>query len=267
MSSSLYTAIENLFMLNLFWRRLNNPQLKPTLWKRDVYDLFIIWPHRKPPLQDVLTHLNNIYNRIEFTLEVENKRQLPLQDLLSTRKLTGNLGHTLYWNATANKHHHPPQNQTALNTLVCISFLLTEPGNWKREQEIITKALSNNGNETTTINKAIEKPDTNKNNRQPNRKPSHFLKYNIKGDKISRILRKQNFKKTNNYIIAIAKTKNKIPFESPDVYSIPCSACKQQYMEQLIGEYQWGSYSIKKLWKQNEHLQPYSCTTTTKNTK
>ncbi|XP_074038819.1 uncharacterized protein [Leptinotarsa decemlineata] len=91
MGSSLSPVIANLFMMHFEKEALNNARLKPTMWKRYVDDIFIIWPHGKQELDRFVTYLNNIHPRIQFTTEREENRQLPFLDLLITRKPTGNL--------------------------------------------------------------------------------------------------------------------------------------------------------------------------------
>ena len=42
---------------------------KPTLWKRYIDDIFMIWPHGQESLNAFVTHLNNIHKTIKFTAE------------------------------------------------------------------------------------------------------------------------------------------------------------------------------------------------------
>ncbi|XP_074031353.1 uncharacterized protein [Leptinotarsa decemlineata] len=57
MGSSLSPVIANLFMMHFEKEALNNARLKPTLWKRYVDDIFIIWPHGKQELDRTRTEV------------------------------------------------------------------------------------------------------------------------------------------------------------------------------------------------------------------
>ena len=42
---------------------------KPTLWKRYIDDIFMIWPHGQDSLDSFISHLNSRHNTIKFTAE------------------------------------------------------------------------------------------------------------------------------------------------------------------------------------------------------
>jgi hypothetical protein len=67
---------------------------KPTRWYRYVDDTFVVWPHGKRVLQELLKHLNGIHENTKFTVKIENGA-LPFLDILVTRRLDGILGHTV----------------------------------------------------------------------------------------------------------------------------------------------------------------------------
>nr|XP_023023996.1 uncharacterized protein LOC111512130 [Leptinotarsa decemlineata] len=250
MGSSLLPVIANLFMMHFEKEALNNSRLKPTLWKRYVDDIFIIWPHGKQELNRFVTYLNNIHPRIQFTTEREENRQLPFLDLLITRKPTGNLGYTVYRKCThtnrylqAASHHHPTQLQSVANTLIYRSFRLTEPTNRATELRETTKALRQNGYGPKIIQKAIDrqrrtkKTSTRSTEDSPHDRQSVTLRY-VKGvtDKIGRILRRKNIRTTYKLHKTISswlpRAKERISLENQGVYSITCEDYGQQYIGQ-----------------------------------
>jgi hypothetical protein len=61
---------------------------KPICWFRYVDDTFVIWPHGQEKLEDFLNHLNGFHNKIQFTMEKEEKGHLPFLDIYIYRKRT-----------------------------------------------------------------------------------------------------------------------------------------------------------------------------------
>ena len=78
--------VANLYMEYFEGKVLNSYLVKPKVWKRFVDDTNIIWPHGIQNLDTFLVHLNNEYNHIKFTMEVEENNFLPFLDVLLTRK-------------------------------------------------------------------------------------------------------------------------------------------------------------------------------------
>ncbi|GJQ70969.1 hypothetical protein Trydic_g885 [Trypoxylus dichotomus] len=67
-------------------RALDTAKYKPRLWRRCVDDTFIIWTDGKDKLRDFLSHPNSIHPKIKFSMEIENRNQLPFIDVLVIKK-------------------------------------------------------------------------------------------------------------------------------------------------------------------------------------
>jgi hypothetical protein len=98
---------------------------KPTHWYRYVDDTFVVWPHGKDELQELLKHLNNIHPNIKCTMEVEQNKTLPFSDVLVSRRPDGSLGYSVHRKSThtelylhTKSEHRPAQKQAVLATTV-----------------------------------------------------------------------------------------------------------------------------------------------------
>ena len=46
--------------------------LQPSLWKRFIDDIFLIWAHGSEAQQDFITHLNTVHPAIKFTSDISS---------------------------------------------------------------------------------------------------------------------------------------------------------------------------------------------------
>ena len=67
MGTKLAPLYANLFMTKFKQIRVCTYHLQPTLWKRFINDIFMIWPHGMDSLLDFIQHLNTVYPTIKFT--------------------------------------------------------------------------------------------------------------------------------------------------------------------------------------------------------
>jgi hypothetical protein len=67
---------------------LDSAQYKPSLWLRNVDDIFVVWPHGSERLQNVLIQLNSLRTSIQFTMEIESDSAIHFLDVLVIRKAT-----------------------------------------------------------------------------------------------------------------------------------------------------------------------------------
>jgi hypothetical protein len=114
MGSPLSPIVANIFMENFEKKFMDTYPLKPLRWKRFVDDTNVLWPHGKEELEKFFQHLNGISTDIKFTMELEDKSNIPFLYVLIKRKEYGNLGHAVYRKNTHTKnylhtssHHHP----------------------------------------------------------------------------------------------------------------------------------------------------------------
>jgi hypothetical protein len=67
-------VIANFFMGDFDKKAIELRIHNPACWFRYVDDTFVIWSHGLAKLKDFLIHLNELHNKIQFTIE---KRRRP----------------------------------------------------------------------------------------------------------------------------------------------------------------------------------------------
>jgi hypothetical protein len=80
MGYPLSLVIANFYMEDFEEWSLDLAPHKPQCWFCYMDDTFVIWPHGPDKLGDFLNHLNSIYQRIQFTMEIESEH-LPFLDI------------------------------------------------------------------------------------------------------------------------------------------------------------------------------------------
>jgi hypothetical protein len=125
---------------------------KPLCWFRYVDDTFVIWPHGPDKLREFLNHLNNVHQRIQFTMETESEGHVPFPDIDIYRRPDGFLGHRVYRKPThtnlylnAGSHHHPSNKQAALSTLVHRARALCDQDSLPVELVLLRDIFRQNG--------------------------------------------------------------------------------------------------------------------------
>ncbi|MDA8031702.1 MAG: reverse transcriptase domain-containing protein, partial [Alphaproteobacteria bacterium] len=119
MGSPLSPVVAGLFMEDFEQTALVTADREPKLWLRYVDDTFIIWPHGRTQLVAFLNHLNNLCEKIQFTMEVEEENQLPFLDVL-VRRNGDSLSTSVYRKKTHTdryvhfRSHHHPQVKTSV---------------------------------------------------------------------------------------------------------------------------------------------------------
>ena len=66
MGTKLAPSYANLFMTKFEQNHVYTYHLQPTLWKRFIDDIFMIWPHVMDSLLEFIGHLNNVQPTIKF---------------------------------------------------------------------------------------------------------------------------------------------------------------------------------------------------------
>jgi hypothetical protein len=104
-----------------------------------VEDTFVIWPHGKETLEEILDHLNADHPSISHTMELKEDRKLQFLDVLVSKEPGGRLGLTVYRKKThtdrylnAESHHHPSQKMAVVNRLVSRAIAICNP--WQPQQ-------------------------------------------------------------------------------------------------------------------------------------
>ena len=143
-------------------RAIEQALFKPTCWYRYVDDSFVIWSHGQDKLEGFLDHLNNLQERIQFTIETENDGHLPFLDIDIYRQTDGTLGHKVYRKPThtslylqQSSHHHPAHKQSVLTSLIHRGRALCDEDFLPQELEFLTAVLKNNGYNHRKIKRAL----------------------------------------------------------------------------------------------------------------
>ena len=66
MGTKLAPSYANLFMTKFEQIHVYTYHLQPTLWKRFIDDIFMIWPHGMDSLLEFIQHLNTVHQRIKI---------------------------------------------------------------------------------------------------------------------------------------------------------------------------------------------------------
>jgi len=103
-------------------------------------------------LTEFLNHLSGLYNKIQFTVEIEEEDHLPFLDIDIYRKMDGSLGHKVYRKPThtdlylhQNSHHHPANKQSFLASLKHRARALWDQDSLTQEFEFLTTVIKDNG--------------------------------------------------------------------------------------------------------------------------
>ena len=86
MGSPLSPVTVNFFMEDFEKKAIEQATHKPVCWFRYIDDTLVIWPHGQETLTEFLDHLNGLHNKIQFTMETEEKGHLPFLDIDIYRK-------------------------------------------------------------------------------------------------------------------------------------------------------------------------------------
>jgi hypothetical protein len=152
MGSPLSLVIAKFYMEDFKEKALDQAPHKPLCWFSYVDDTFIIWPHGPARLKDFLNHLNNIYQCIQFTMEMERDSHLLFLEIGIYRKSDASLGHKVYCKPThinlylnTSSHHHPSSKHAALFTPVHGARALCDHDSLQVELWFLGDALRQNG--------------------------------------------------------------------------------------------------------------------------
>ncbi|XP_041346766.1 uncharacterized protein LOC121366350 [Gigantopelta aegis] len=84
MGSPLSPTVANIFMEDFEMTAISTFHLQPKTVERYVDDTFVIWPTQLS-LQDFLSHINSLHDRIEFTMEMEVNNSITFLDVLISK--------------------------------------------------------------------------------------------------------------------------------------------------------------------------------------
>ena len=154
--------------------------LQHKIWKRYIDDTFVIWPHNNSSLQEFLTHINGLQDKIKFTMEIENNNSIAFFDVLVSKnncRLTTTVykkpTHTdRYLNYRSN--HHPFIKSGIIKCLRNRALNLCSEGNLLCELNRLYNVFRANGYPSSRINNSL-KPSRLKRNEDVSTSPCNPL--------------------------------------------------------------------------------------------
>ena len=81
MGTKMALCFANLFMALIETELIDNSPHKPLLYTRFIDDIFLIWTHGRPALDDFILRANSIHPSIKFTVEISNQN-VPFLDVM-----------------------------------------------------------------------------------------------------------------------------------------------------------------------------------------
>lgn len=99
MDSPLSPGIADIFMESFEKMALEMAPYEPTLYKRYVDYMLLVWPHGRAALDDFVTLLNGLKKNIKFLMEIEQEKKLPSLNIL-VRHPDGTLRRTVHQKPT-----------------------------------------------------------------------------------------------------------------------------------------------------------------------
>ena len=85
MGTKLALSYANLFMTKFEQNHVYTYYLQPTLWKRFIDDIFLIWPHGMDSVLEFIQHLNNVHPTVNFTSTI-SPTEISFLDLIKYTK-------------------------------------------------------------------------------------------------------------------------------------------------------------------------------------
>jgi hypothetical protein len=139
------------------------PTIKPKLWIRYVDDTFVIM--KRNAIQEAYDKLNNTFEDIKFTMELEKNNTLPFLDVLVTRNTDGTLQTCVYRKKThrdqiLHYHSNHPMNhkKSCIQTLFRRAETHCSTDEAKRKEEnYLFRIFQNNGYPRNFIRRSKKK--------------------------------------------------------------------------------------------------------------
>ena len=149
--SAVSPIIANLYMEHFEQLAITSAPVPPSIWYRYVDDTFV--KINRDAVTNFTHHINNIYDNIKFTCDLEKDCQLPFLDTLITKKPNGSIKVSVYRKATHTdqyldlQSHHPLEHKIiVVRTLMHrVETTVTEPSVLAVEKDLIKSALKNCG--------------------------------------------------------------------------------------------------------------------------
>ena len=106
MGTKLAPSCANLFMTKFEQIHIYTYHLQPTLWKRFIDDIFMIWPHGMDSLLEFIQHLNTVHPTIKFTSTISPSEIAFLDLIIYSRQDSrqDNKLHTRLYTKSTDRH-------------------------------------------------------------------------------------------------------------------------------------------------------------------
>lgn len=248
MGAPLSSVVANLVLEDLEQMKLNECQFTIPMYKRYVDDIIAVIPENKE--NTLLTIFNTYHQRLQFTIEKEENKEICFLDFRLIRK-DNHLQYTWYtkpsWTGrylNYNAELPAKYKKSVVSGLVTRAICFTNPENRPEQIKKVIQTLKNNDYPDSLIHSNIKQQTHNSyhiksKNKQLDTTIRCPLPY-VKGltEKIQHILKPHNLtvasQNTNNINYLFTKLKNKKDKRKQThvIYSIPCIDCNGIYIGQ-----------------------------------
>ena len=162
MGLSLSVVLANCYMEVLEEEVLQSAPRKPTLWKRYVDDVFVLWQHGEEHLTEFHRLINGYCEDIVFTVEREKDGCLPFLDVM-VKKHSGCLQTSVFRKPTCSNvylpydsHHAPSIKAGAIRCLTLRAHSIASRDDLKAEMAHLKQVFRENGYPTHMVQKAMK---------------------------------------------------------------------------------------------------------------
>ncbi|XP_011864472.1 PREDICTED: uncharacterized protein LOC105560198 [Vollenhovia emeryi] len=275
MGSPLSPIIADIVMQDLEENILNSLDIKPAIYYRYVDDIIMVAPVDRT--NEILTKFNNYHNRLQFTIEYENKRKLSFLDL-SLVIIDNRIYIDWYHKETFSGRllsyfsNHPDCHKIGtIYSLVDRAIMLSHPMFHQKNIEFAIRVLLENGYPLNLvfekINKRIKKlmnvkeEDANTSTNNNPEKSNNFIVIpyiNGISEKVESLIDKSKFRigyhclnKLEKFV-KVHKDKNKKLENSNVIYRINCKDCEAS----CVGQTKRKLETRIKEHKYNQRLDP-----------
>lgn len=162
MGTKMAPSYANIFMGDLEEKLLNQTELKPTIWRRYIDDIFAIYRASEDEIHQHIRHLNNLHPTIKFTAEIHHN-SIDFLDVTVYRGPNNELHTKVFIKPTnsgqylhATSHHPKHQIQSiAYSQAIRLRTICSDLHNYDSACKILLKNLTLCGHRHSSVKETI----------------------------------------------------------------------------------------------------------------